>query len=108
MQPESGETNPYYAVIFTSRRTEGDRGYEDTAARMLELAGGMEGFLGVDSVREGRDGVTVCYWRDLEDIRRWKAETEHVEAQRKGRTLWYESYRVRICRVERDYGAAEL
>ena len=52
---------PYYAVIFTSRRTEGDRGYEDTAARMLELAAEMEGFLGVDSVREGRDGVTVCY-----------------------------------------------
>ena len=75
---------------------------------MLDLAAEMEGFLGVDSAREGRDGVTVCYWRDLEAIRRWKAETEHVEAQRKGRTLWYETYRVRICRVEREYGAAEL
>ena len=75
---------------------------------MLELAGKMEGFLGVDSVRAGRDGVTVCYWRDLDAIRRWKAETEHVEAQRAGREIWYESYRVRICRVEREYKAEDL
>jgi len=29
---------PYYAVIFTSLRTDGDRGYGDTAKRMMELA----------------------------------------------------------------------
>jgi hypothetical protein len=29
---------PYYAVIFTSWRTEGDRGYTHMADRMVELA----------------------------------------------------------------------
>ncbi len=29
---------PYYAVIFTSLRTDGDRGYGKTAVRMLQLA----------------------------------------------------------------------
>jgi len=46
---------PYYAVIFTSRRTEGDRGYGHMADRMVELASKQPGFLGVESVR-GTDG----------------------------------------------------
>ncbi len=29
---------PYYAVIFSSHRTEGDDGYGDMAGRMVELA----------------------------------------------------------------------
>ena len=29
---------PYYAVIFTSTRTDGDNGYGEMANRMLELA----------------------------------------------------------------------
>lgn len=54
---------PYYAVIFSSRRTPGDNGYAETAARMEELAATMPGFLGVESAR-GEDGfgITVAYW----------------------------------------------
>jgi hypothetical protein len=29
---------PYFAVIFTSIRTEGDKGYSEMANRMVELA----------------------------------------------------------------------
>ena len=29
---------PYYAVIFTSQRTEGDRGYDRMAERMVDGA----------------------------------------------------------------------
>ena len=43
---------PYYAVIFTSYRTEGDHGYNETAERMIELASQQPGFLGVESARE--------------------------------------------------------
>ena len=42
---------PYYAVIFTSQRTEGDQGYADIAERMVELAAEQPGFLGVESAR---------------------------------------------------------
>ena len=78
---------PYYAVIFTSIRTEGDRGYAEMAARMVELAARQPGFLGVESAREEL-GVTVSYWRDLESIKQWKAQAEHMEAQRLGREQW--------------------
>ncbi|ELV8746825.1 antibiotic biosynthesis monooxygenase [Vibrio vulnificus] len=96
-------TPPYYAVVFTSVRTEGDNGYGEMAAKMLRLAEHEEGFLGVESARE-EVGITVSYWTDLDSIRKWKQNTEHLEAQRIGRNSWYESFKVRISLVERDYG----
>ena len=94
---------PYYAVIFTSIRTEGDNDYSEMSNRMLELAEQQSGYLGAESAREDV-GITVSYWSDLESIKSWKANTEHVEAQKTGRKLWYKSFKVRIAKVERDYG----
>jgi heme-degrading monooxygenase HmoA len=94
---------PYYAVIFTSDRTEGDNGYCEMAARMVELASMQPGFLGVESAREDV-GITVSYWSDLESIKQWKANAEHQEAQRLGREKWYSSFKTRISKVEHDYG----
>jgi heme-degrading monooxygenase HmoA len=96
---------PYYAVVFTSQRSEGDRGYDKTAARMVELAKQQPGFLGVESVR-GTDGfgITVSYWASLEAISSWKANMEHQTAQEAGKRTWYADYQLRICRVERAYG----
>lgn len=94
---------PYYAVVFSSIRTEGDQGYGDMADRMLELAMQQEGFLGVESAREEL-GITVSYWSDLNSIKRWKQNAEHLEAQRLGHKQWYSSFKTRIARVERDYG----
>ena len=93
---------PYYAVIFTSVRTDIAEGYSDTATRMIELAQGQPGFLGVESARDSV-GITVSYWDSLDAIRNWKQHAEHLIAQQTGRDRWYESYRVRICRIERDY-----
>ena len=95
---------PYYAVIFTSERTDGDHGYADMAARMLELAADQPGFLGVESARSGL-GITVSYWVSLTAIAAWKQNTEHLVAQQRGQDDWYTAYTVRICRVEREYGS---
>ena len=94
---------PYYAVIFTSIRTEGENGYGATAQRMVELALAMPGCLGAESARE-EVGITVSYWKDLESIKNWKYQMEHVEARNKGREIWYSQYKLRIALVERDYG----
>ncbi|CAE6936553.1 antibiotic biosynthesis monooxygenase [Vibrio sp. B1FLJ16] len=94
---------PYYAVIFTSVRTKDDNGYGEMADRMLRLAELEEGFLGVESARE-EVGITVSYWKDLASIKKWKENAEHLEAQKIGRESWYDSFKVRISLVERDYG----
>lgn len=96
---------PYYAVIFSSRRTTIDNDYEATAARMLELAALQDGYLGAESAR-GDDGfgITVSYWRDEAAISAWKRQAEHRIAQQIGRDDWYAHYEIRIARVGRAYG----
>ncbi len=95
---------PYYAVIFSSQRTEGDQGYGEMAERMGRLAAEQPGFLGVESARDGAGfGITVSYWESLEAIRNWKQQEEHKVAQQKGKEVWYNRYITRICKVERDY-----
>jgi heme-degrading monooxygenase HmoA len=100
---------PYYAVIFTSKRTASDPiGYEHSAEAMVAGAKKQPGFLGYESTH-GDDGVgiTVSYWSDLDSIRNWKANDQHRTAQAKGRSIWYADYRVRIARVEREYSLTE-
>ncbi|WP_203569700.1 MULTISPECIES: antibiotic biosynthesis monooxygenase family protein [Deefgea] len=94
---------PYYAVIFTSIRTDIDQGYGEMAARMVELAQTQPGFLGAESARQAL-GITVSYWQDLAAIKNWKAHSEHLLAQQMGRETWYQAFKVRISKVERDYG----
>lgn len=94
---------PYYAVIFSSLRTEGDNGYAEMADKMMHLARQQEGFLGVESARENV-GITVSYWRDLESIKQWRDHAEHRIAREKGRTLWYQNFKLRIAKVEQEYG----
>jgi heme-degrading monooxygenase HmoA len=93
---------PYYAVIFSSLTTEASAAYAETAARMLELAAQQPGFLGVESAR-AELGITVSYWSDLDSIKAWKRNSEHLVAQKLGREKWYSNYQTRIARVERDY-----
>jgi heme-degrading monooxygenase HmoA len=95
---------PYYAVIFTSQRTEGDAGYAAMAQRMEDLAREQPGFLGIESVR-GADGkgITVSYWSSEEAIQSWKANEEHQGAQEGGKRRWYAGYSIRVARVERAY-----
>ena len=93
---------PYYAVIFTSVQTENIGGYAEMADSMETLAKQQPGFLGIESARNDI-GITVSYWQDLESIKNWKANWEHLEAQKMGRKQWYSYYKVRICKLEREY-----
>lgn len=93
---------PYYAVIFTSTRTDDDHSYTTMAKEMQALAKEQFGFLGIESAHE-EVGITVSYWKNLEAIALWKANTDHLFAQKRGITDWYQWYKVRICLVEREY-----
>jgi heme-degrading monooxygenase HmoA len=96
---------PYFAVIFTSQRTEGERGYGNMAQRMVDLAAEQPGFLGVESARDAQGfGVTVSYWASEEAIVAWKANLEHKSAQEAGKRVWYADFQLRVARVDRAYG----
>ena len=99
---------PYYAVIFTSQRTEADDGYEAMAQAMYELALKQPGCLGAESTR-GQDGlgITVSYFIDEASIRTWKKNARHLVAQRLGKERWYSHYELRVAKVERAYSGPE-
>lgn len=94
---------PYYAVIFTSQQTNQTEGYTEMAELMEALAEQQPGYLGLEAARN-EIGITVSYWENTEAIQHWKAQLDHQAAQKLGRQQWYTWYKVRICKVEREYG----
>ena len=93
---------PYHAVIFTSKRTDGDEeAYVEMAERMFALVESMPGYLGRDTA----PGINISYWESAEAIANWRANAEHQAAQAMGNAKWYASYRLRYCLVERDHEA---
>lgn len=105
MKTGDGQNPPsYYAVIFSSRRADGDSGYQETVKAMEELAATMPGYIGFEAAR-GEDGfgITVSYWESEEAIANWKKQADHLAAQQRGRDEWYKDYTVRVARVTREY-----
>jgi heme-degrading monooxygenase HmoA len=101
---------PYYAAIFSSTRAPGDdAAYAAMGEAMARLAMQQPGFLGfeVGADTPERFSLFVSYWRSDDDIRRWKQVAEHIQAQSLGRSRWYSAYKIRIAKVERDYGKDE-
>ena len=98
----SADFTSYYAVIFTSKLAD-TTGYAQMAEQMETLAKQQEGFIGIESARE-EVGITVSYWKDLSSIKAWKENLDHVKAQEFGKNKRYESYTVRIAKVEKEYG----
>ena len=95
-------TKPYYAVIFTSTLNNDSTGYQEMAQQMETLAKQQPGYLGITSARN-EIGITVSYWETEKAILDWKANLDHLQAQKMGKEKWYASYKVEIARVERRY-----
>ncbi len=96
-----------YAVIFTSKRSNGDDvGYSIMAESMERIVSTQPGYLGHTSVRSpDGTGITVSYWDCIESIKKWKSEPQHQLAQEQGKASWYSEYEIIICKIERSYGS---
>ncbi len=69
---------------------------------MLILAQQQPGFPGMEGARN-ETGITISYWKSLEAIKAWKENEQHLVAQHKGKTEWYQHYKTGMYKVERDY-----
>jgi heme-degrading monooxygenase HmoA len=99
---------PYYAVIFTTLRTDVEAGYGAMADKMDALAREQPGYIGIESAREqGGLGITVSYWESETALIAWKQVAEHSLAQKLGRERWYKHYALRVAKVERQYSGPE-
>lgn len=93
---------PYFAVIFSSLRTDVDEGYSEMNDKLEEIARGYSGFIGQDSARSAL-GISISYWKNEEDIIAWRKNAEHQLAMKYGKEKWYTWYNVRVAIVEREY-----
>lgn len=92
-----------YVVIFRARVRQLDPEYAAMAAQLRGRALEQFGCLAFHAVTEGEAEIALSYWPDLDSIRNWKADAEHLVAQRLGRQRWYEAYEVQIAQVLREY-----
>lgn len=92
-----------FVVIFRATVRELDSEYSALAARMRELALTRFGCIEFHALMEGNEEIALSYWPDEKSIVAWRRHPEHVEAQRLGCTRWYESYRVEVTKISRDY-----
>ena len=97
-----------YAVIFTAKLRDDALEYGVVAEQMEAKMRTYDGFFSFESVR-GADGfgITVCIWESLEALQAWKKDSEHQEAQRRGKAEWYEYYKVRVAKIEYEYDGSK-
>ena len=97
-------TTPYYAVLFSSVRTHVTEGYKEMDELIYAEVEKNPGYLGHEGTRqEDGFGIHVSYWKDLKSIQDWKENTLHKQAKLAGKEKWYESFKTRICNVEKEY-----
>ena len=95
---------PYIAAVFTSIRTDVEEGYNEMNELTFKELENIEGYLGYEAFRDEKGfGVNVSYWKDMESLKNWRDNTLHQKAQEFGKLKWYKNYKLRICKVERDY-----
>jgi heme-degrading monooxygenase HmoA len=92
-----------YVVVFTAKIRELDEQYSSMAQKMRELAFSKYGCKEFTALTEGDTEIAVSYWPDLDSIKEWKKDIEHLEAQSMGKQKWYSWYKVDVAKVERSY-----
>ena len=84
-----------------------DPKYSVTAERMRELAINQYGCSEFTAATEVDYEIAISYWKNLEQIKKWKQGAEHLAAQELGRTIWYNSYKVEITKIVHQYGSSK-
>jgi heme-degrading monooxygenase HmoA len=99
------------AVIFEVIPNDaGKSEYLDIAADLRRLLENRDGFVSIErfqSLTDERKILSLSFWRDEAAIQSWRNEMEHRSAQQKGRANLFDSYRIRVAEVIRDYTQSE-
>ena len=99
------------AVIFEVKPIEGSQEeYLQIAAKLREWLVNQEGFISIErfqSLSEEGKILSLSFWEDEAAIKKWRNVIAHRQAQKKGKDEFFESYRIRVAEVVRDYSNIE-
>jgi heme-degrading monooxygenase HmoA len=96
------------AVIFEAFPSEGKWAeYLDIAAELRPELSKIEGFISIErfqSITNSEKVLSLSFWKDEESIKQWRNIESHRLAQKEGRSLIFNDYRLRVAIVQGDYG----
>lgn len=96
-----------YAVIFEAVPAgKGREEYLAIAAKMREFIADQKGFLSIErfqSLVDEKRMLSLSFWETEPDIESWRNQFDHRKAQKAGKERLFESYRIRVAEVVRDY-----
>lgn len=99
------------AVIFEVIPGEGQTDpYLEVAAKMRPLAEAVPGFISVErfqSLTQPGKILSLSFWEDEAAVAQWRRLEAHRGAQKAGREVMFDDYRLRVVSVIRDYGKVE-
>ncbi|MAN65485.1 antibiotic biosynthesis monooxygenase [uncultured Hyphomonas sp.] len=96
------------AVIFEAEPAEGHKdAYFDLAGKIRPMLDEIEGFVSVErfqSLTDPRKILSLSFFEDETALARWRTLSAHRAVQKRGRDDIFDTYRLRIASVIRDYG----
>jgi heme-degrading monooxygenase HmoA len=78
-----------YVVIFRATIKKLDKEYRSLAEKMRELAFSKYGCIDFISITEGDQEIALSYWESEDQIKEWKEDNQHMQAQELGKREWY-------------------
>lgn len=96
-----------FAVIFEVKpKDEGRQEYLNIAALLRDFLEEQKGFISIErfqSLVDEKKVLSLSFWATEPDIANWRNQLDHRKGQQKGKDELFESYRIRVAEVVRDY-----
>ncbi len=96
-----------YMVLFEVTPTvEGKLRYLELAAMLKPMLSGFDGFISAErfqSLQNDRKILSMNIWESEEAMTKWRTMTEHRMSQLEGKTKLFESYKISVAKVIREY-----
>lgn len=96
------------AVIFSSLKktlnTVEQEKYTNFNNNLENIAQQIPGYIKQESVRDEQGvGISISYWENRESAIQFKKHPLHLEAQKMGKDVFYQWYKVEIVELLHDY-----
>ncbi len=81
--------------------------YFDIAADLRPILEDIDGFISIErfqSLNDPQKLLSLSFWQDEAAVNRWRNVQKHRDAQTVGRAKVFQTYRLRVASVLRDYG----
>ncbi len=100
-----------YIVLFEVTPTNlGKARYLELAAMLKPMLSGFDGFISAErfqSLVDERKILSMNVWESEEAMTKWRTMTEHRMSQLEGKTKLFESYKISVTKVIREYTEIE-